>query len=551
MYNPVLCEYRQVCEDGRLEIKKCPLKFSWNNEKESCIPEEENTICHPNGHWSKQTGLDLTECIGIEHGQCRLGFTSFSRAQKYCENNMACVGIKEDPCNDSKGIGIPCIGKRWRPYAKIIDTTNQYNQIWTRQSSLPGANGEGSNQDGDAEIVLSNNWGKEKQVSYCGCPDGFYTSDDRCKTQFENQDQAMAFCEKNSNCSGVAIEGKMFVPIENIMTNDGTKISRTGRVIEKLNKIIQAYLDKRTAGNMLVEHWEEPIQGELKGCTQTEYGKCIPTFDNMFEAQYYCEGLGDKCSGVTQETNGYFTTRSGTEILETYNVQSWMKANWCSDYTPPLNMKLPSIFNVGNIVKIMWPVIVFNDLGIDMKRSKNENLNIVGSTDPLTDTQYKNLALKLEINADTIVFDGDMTLYTIKEITIKARKVIIRKKTKISFKQATSNPYWTSPIAPPPDAGKYDGENGLHGVDGFPGTILYIDAGCFVGSRDMLIFDIQSGSGSNGQHGSDGLKGLDGVNAPDSQKLIYDEKPPPREKTCKTFTSVCFQVLWLKFAVKL
>ena len=424
-----MCEYRQVCEDGRLQIKKCPLKYSWNNDKEACIPEDENTVCHPNGHWSIQTGLDLTECIGIEHDTCRLGFTSFSRAQKYCENNIACVGIKQDPCNDSKGIGIPCIGTRWRPYAQIIDSTDPTYQIWTRQSSSPGVNSEGSN-DG-TEIVLSNNWASEKQVSYGGCPDGFYTDDNRCKTQFDNQDQAMAYCEKNSKCSGVAIEGQMFVPIENIMKSDGTKLSKSGPVIEKLNKIIQAYLDKRTAGNMLVEHWEEPTQGELNGCTQIDYGKCIPTFDNLFEAQYYCEGLGDKCSGVTQETTGSFTTRSGTEILETSNVQSWMKANWCSNYTPPLNMKLPSIFNVGNIVKIMWPVVVFNDIGIDMKRSNNENLNIVGSSAPITHGRYKSLGLKLEINADTIVFDGDMTLFNIQEITIKARKVIIKNKSKV------------------------------------------------------------------------------------------------------------------------
>ena len=434
VYNPVLCEYRQVCEDGRLQIKKCPLKYSWNNEKEACILEEENIICHPNGHWSIQTGLDLTECIGLKEGQCRLGFTSFSRAQKYCENNIACVGIKEDSCNDSKGIGIPCIGNRWRPYARIIDSTNPNYQIWTKQSSLPGANGDLNDPNSEAEIVLSNNWATEKQVSYGGCPDGFYTYDNQCKTQFENQDQAMTFCEKNSKCSGVAKEGRMFVPIENIFVDDGTKKSRNGPVIEKLNKIIQTYLDKRTAGNMLVEHWEESVQGELKGCTQTEHGKCIPTFDNMFEAQYYCEGLGDKCSGITQETNGFYTTRSGTELLETSNVQSWMKANWCSDYTPPLNMKLPSIFNVGNIVKIMWPVVVFNDIGSDMKRSNNENLNIVGSSNSLTHKRYKSLGLKLELNVDTLVFDGDLTLYNIKEITIKARKVIIKNKTKISLR---------------------------------------------------------------------------------------------------------------------
>ena len=518
-----MCEYRQVCEEGRLQIKKCPLKYSWNNENEACIPEEKNTICHPNGHWSIQTGLDLTECIGLEHGQCRLGFTSFSRAQKYCENNIACLGIKEDSCNDSKGIGIPCIGTRWRPYARIIDSSNPNYQIWTRQSSLPGVNGDSNDPNSETEIVLSNNWAKEKEVSYGGCPDGFYTNDNKCKTQFENQDQAMAFCEKNSKCSGVAKEGKMFVPIENIFANDGTKISRNGPVIEKLNRIIQKILDKRTAGNMLVEHWEEPTRGELKGCTQTDYGKCIPSFDNLFEAQYYCEGLGDKCSGVTQETNGNYTTRSGTEILETSNVQSWMKAKWCSDYTPPLNMKLPSIFNVGNIVKIMWPVVVFNDIGIDMKRSNNKNLNIVGSSNSLSHSDYKRLGVKLEINADTIVFDGDMTLYNIQEITLKTRKVIIRKKSKILLRQATAKPDWTKDTAPEPGAssGTVHGNNGEHGVDGFSGTILNIDAGCFVGERNTLSFDIVSGSGSNGQHGSDGLDGLPGVDGADSEKMKW------------------------------
>ena len=58
------------------------------------------------------------------------------------------VGVKEEGCNDSKGIGIPCIGTRWRPYAQIIDSTDPTYQIWTRQSPFPGVNGDGNSEDG-------------------------------------------------------------------------------------------------------------------------------------------------------------------------------------------------------------------------------------------------------------------------------------------------------------------------------------------------------------------------------------------------------------------
>ena len=295
VYNPVLCEYRQICEDGRLNIKKCPLKFSWNNDEQTCIPEKNNTICHPNGHWSIQTGLDLTECIGTANGECRLGFTSFSRAQKYCENNIACVGIKEDKCNESQGIGIPCIGTRWRPFGKIIDSPDPNYKVWTIQNPLPGQIGQ--NDDLHEEFDFSYNWASEKELSYDGCPDGFYTKDNQCKTRFEEQQQAMAFCEKNVKCSGVANQENIFVPIESILMNGEAKISKNGPVIEKLNKIFQTYLDKRTEENMLVEYWEDSYEGELKGCTHVNEGICFPTFDNMFEAQYYCEELGEKCSG--------------------------------------------------------------------------------------------------------------------------------------------------------------------------------------------------------------------------------------------------------------
>ena len=527
VYNPALCDYRQVCEDGKLKLSHCPLNYSWNNEEEECIPTEDNIVCKPNGHWSIQHGLDLSDCIGLFNGECRLGFASFSRAQKYCESHNACVGVKETSCNDSNGIGISCIGSRWRPYSQIVDTANQNKQIWTLQKSNLNLN-----DDKENGTVLTNHWTKPKETRYEGCPDGFVTDDLDCKTNFESQYQAMALCETHSKCSGVAQKGDVFIPIETILSDEdsATRRARNGTVIEKLNRIIQA-LDQRTADNMLTEYWEEPVDGELAGCTQIEDGKCIPSFDNEFEAKYYCEGLGDKCAGIFQDENGNFTTKSGTEIIRNKYTRSWLKANWCSDYTPPLNMKLPTIFNIGNHVKIMWPVVKFSDIIYDMKRSSNEYLNVIGSTSAMTHSQYQQYNLKLEINVDTLLIDGDITLNNVQEIKIKARKILVKKPSRIILKQSTAKPDWTSPIAPEPNTG-YDGNHGEHGVNGFSGTTVIIDAGCVVGKKDNLMFEIFSGNGSDGQHGSDGLKGKDGQDAKNSTYFVWNGK---RENVCCTF----------------
>ena len=114
------------------------------------------------------------------------------------------------------------------------------------------------------------------------------------------------------------------------------------------------------------------------------------------------------------------------------------------------------------------------------------------------------------------------------------------KKSKISLKQATARPDWTSDTAPGPggSAGTIHGNNGEHGVHGFQGTALNIDAGCIVGQRNMLSFDIQSGNGSNGQNGSNGKDSRDGEKAPDGTKLTWGGS---RKHKCGTFTSVGFQ----------
>ena len=56
----------------------------------------------------------------------------------------------------------------------------------------------------------------------------------------------------------------------------------------------------------------------------------------------------------------------------------------------------------------------------------------------------------------------------------------------------------------------------------------------------MLSFDIQSGSGSNGQHGSDGLQGRDGVDAPNGEKLTW--KGGKRSNECGRFSSDSSQI---------
>ena len=110
---------------------------------------------------------------------------------------------------------------------------------------------------------------------------------------------------------------------------------------------------------------------------------------------------------------------------------------------------------------------------------------------------------------------------------------------KIILRQVTAKPDWTSQTAPNPGGSNADihGNDGEHGVNGFHGTILNIDAGCVVGSRSMLSFHIESGSGSNGQHASDGLPGLPGENAPDGKKLMWGGS---RKNVCGRFTSVSF-----------
>ena len=59
--------------------------------------------------------------MGYVGGQCALGFQNLMSAQKYCENHEECAGLKEDNCLPSYGIGVECIGKRWRPFSYVLE----------------------------------------------------------------------------------------------------------------------------------------------------------------------------------------------------------------------------------------------------------------------------------------------------------------------------------------------------------------------------------------------------------------------------------------------
>ena len=274
--------------------------------------------------------------------------------------------------------------------------------------------------------------------------------------------------------------------------------------------------------------WLGPVEGELKGCTQISEGKCTPTFETKIAAQYHCNNLGNKCSGISKDSNGYYTTRTG---LQAVNVQSWYKNNWCSNKLPSYKVNIPKIVYDGRFINVSSPVLSFHDLWRSMALAKNNNLNIINSSKPLTHDEYEELGPEVHINTDTMVFDGDQTFMNIKILDITARKIIVTKNTKITLKQTDAKPEWSSITAPRPSQG-YNGINGENGASGFDGTFVTIKTGCLSGNNNELSFDIHSGDGSNGQHGSDGLTGANGVDAPDSQKMFWNGK---RENVCCTF----------------
>ena len=300
-----------------------------------------------------------------------------------------------------------------------------------------------------------------------------------------------------------------------------------GEVIQKLNKVIELILDKRTKNTMLIEPWTNNYAGELAICTKYENGTCSPIFKSLFEAQYYCESLGDDCVGVS-ENKGEFTTRKRIVSKSEGNSTSSVKAMWCSDSIPAFSVKLPSVFSTTNQVRVMWPVVYLKDMLSLMKRSSDEYLSRVHNESPLTRSQFDRFGLNITIMADTVVVDDDITFFNVRKFTVIARKMILKKKSILSFRQVQVSSAW-EPLdtAAEPDPGNCQPKNqgsecsgidGENGADGFPATSIDFDLGCINGNENNLILQAFSGNGGKGQHGSRGIDGRDGWKEPDLNK---------------------------------
>ena len=495
--------------------------------------------CAPSKSWSLQSGLDLDECIGRIKEQCSIGFYNLKRAQKYCEKTDGCAGVKQDKCTPSIGIDIDCIGSPWRPYRTIIDGQST-DQIYIVQKI--GV----ENSDDESEIKLKFNWGEPQSRIYSGCADGYLNVDFSCKTVFDSVNAAMSYCELlQESCDGVAIQDDKYIAVSDIQPGSAISLSSSekfGSVFTKLNRVFERLLDEKTKNTMLVEFWESPISGSLDLCsTDTDsVDNCTPQFDNLFEAQFHCESLGDNCAGVTEE-EGVFTTRKNTEIISKPLAKSWLKAAWCSDHTPPLAIKLPTIFNVGNVIEIIWPIVNFNEVFEMMKSSSNKNLNVVGYKYQWKYEDYNRYAIDMRINADTIIFDKNTNFMNIKKLVIKSRKILIQKQVTLTFDQSSAiSSEWFNSTAPPPggSSASFHGNHGKHGVQGFHATEVRIEAGCIHGEKDQLKINLKSGNGQKGQHGSAGKDGTNGEKIPGSAKLT------PRYQTCKNWCSCSKSLCW-------
>ena len=536
----IINNLKQACSEGKLTIEQCPPNFMWNSTTSACDIMSDH--CSPRKSWSLQFGLDLDECIGRIKDQCSIGFYNLNRAQKYCEITDGCAGVKQDKCKPSIGIDIECIGSPWRPYRTIIDGKST-DQIYVVQKI---GIGNSNDENESKEFKLKFDWGEPQSRIYSGCADGYVKMDFSCKTVFDSVNAAMSYCELlEDSCDGVAIQDDKYTAISDIEPASALFLSRSekfGSVFTKLNRLFERLLDERTKNTMLVEFWESPISGSLDMCsTDTDsIENCTPQFDNLFEAQFHCESLGDNCAGVTEE-DGAFTTRKNTEIISKPLAKSWLKAAWCSDHTPPLAIKLPTIFNVGNVIEIIWPVVNFDDVVKMMKSSPNKNLHVVGHKYQWKYEDFNRYAIDMRINADTIIFDKKTNLMNIKNLVIKSRKVLIQNQATLTFDQSSAiSSDWFNSTAPPPgsSSASFNGNHGQHGVQGFHATEVRIEAGCIHGAKDQLRINLKSGNGQKGQHGSAGKNGTDGERIPDSAKLV------PRYNSCSNFCSCSGSLCW-------
>ena len=288
---------------------------------------------------------------------------------------------------------------------------------------------------------------------------------------------------------------------------------------------------------MLTEQWLNDEAVDLEICTKVVNGRCLPNFDNRFEAQYYCEFLGDDCVGVS-ENNGTFHTMKKIAGKSQNNSTSSIKAMWCSDSTPPFSVKLPSVFSASNQVRVMWPVVNLKEMFDLMGHSNDDFLARVWKSQPMRQADYNRFALDVVVMADTVIADKNFTVYNIRSLKIVARKLIV-KESWISFRQVDIISTWepndkaANPdpgSCPTKEKGYCHGINGKNGEAGFGATTIELDFGCINGKENDLKIETFSGNGGKGQHASSGTKGLDGAKEKNLNNF-------PRTNKCHWFTS--------------
>lgn len=210
-----LCGYKQSCSaDGKLSIVQCPNGKLWNNDTDTCVPTNQMPICEPSSKWTKQSGVDLDECIGLVDGRCEIGFTELTRAQKYCEHSDECVGVKQMPCNQIS-VNMNCIGVFWRPFITIVKSVNTLNDVFIYQRDNLGEQHHESD-DGQVKNKYQFNYAAGAQLYYAGCADDLYNNDGTCSMSFATVDEGLRHCDKYKSCRGVAKYSGLYIAVEHV-----------------------------------------------------------------------------------------------------------------------------------------------------------------------------------------------------------------------------------------------------------------------------------------------------------------------------------------------
>lgn len=212
---PELCGYKQSCStDGMLSIIQCPNGKLWNNNTDVCVPTNEMPICKPSSKWTKQTGVDLEECLGMVDGRCEIGFTDLDRAKKYCEFTDECIGVKQMPCNQIS-VNMDCVGTFWRPFITFVQS-NSENDVYILQRDMTGSDSDNNNHNENKKTQFKFIYADPEVFYYSGCADGLYDKNGNCSMTFETADEGLRHCDKYKVCKGVAKQNDLYIAVENI-----------------------------------------------------------------------------------------------------------------------------------------------------------------------------------------------------------------------------------------------------------------------------------------------------------------------------------------------